>query len=951
MQTRNNRRKTPVTVLALSIGFALQMNAMSAFAQEATPADTAPATSESEDVDTLGTVTVTGYRASLEKALDIKRGEAGVVDAIVAEDIGKFPDLNLAESLQRIPGVVITRDAGEGRNISVRGLPPNFTRVRINGMEAMTTVGSSDQSGGSNRNRSFDFNVFASDLFSQLIVRKTASAELEEGSLGATVDLRTSRPFDYDGFTLATSTTASYGDMSEKTDPRLAALVSNTWADGKFGALLSVAYSDRRTLEEGTGSGRWANGPSNGRFNGCPANPATTPTTSPFPAACGANVFHPRFPRYTLMEHDQQRLGVTAALQFKPTDRTQFSLDALYSKIDASRDESYIEAISFSRGAAAAGSINPNISGKPQTVVRDGVIDSSGALVYGLFDNVDIRSESRHDEWSTVFKQLALEGEHEFTDNFKISGKVGTSSSEHENPIQTTIIMDKYNVDNYSYDYRGDFYKPVLNYGIDPTDGTGWSLAEIRIRPQWVKNDFDTAQLDFNWNISPSFRLKGGIQAKDYEFATKEWRRNSETNAASVPTFADGTRTVPVNLTGLVSLSGISGSPGTWVVPDLDGVANLFDIYSNSGIYALTERAVNTRSVKEEDRGVYLQGDFSIDLGPIPFSGNFGVRYVRTKQSSTGIATTSGAPIASTVTREYSDTLPSMNLVAEIAPDFLIRLGAAKVMARPDLGFLTPGVTVNVSGGARTVTGGNPNLDPNRATTVDLGFEWYFDEGAMLGLGLFYKDIDSFVQPTREVRTYASSGLPASLLDGTGATVNDEFVFTVPVNTPGGPLKGLEANYTQQFTFLPGLWSNLGVQLNYTYVDSQIQYLNSAGVATLKEDLLGLSKHAWNATVFYDGDRFSARASVTNRDDYLLQVTGTEQGFADTGMHGQTGTTTVDASVRWKIDDQWEVSLEGINLTDEVAESWVATSSSSAQLPLDYSETGRQYLLGLRYKF
>ncbi|MDR6842790.1 TonB-dependent receptor [Pseudoxanthomonas sacheonensis] len=931
MQTRNNRRKTPVTVLALSIGFALQMNAMSAFAQEANPADTSPATSatsESEDVDTLGTITVTGYRASLEKALDIKRGEAGVVDAIVAEDIGKFPDLNLAESLQRIPGVVITRDAGEGRNISVRGLGPDFTRVRINGMEALTTVGASDQSGGSNRGRGFDFNVFASDLFSQLIVRKTASAEVEEGSLGATVDLRTSRPFDYDGFTMVTNTQASYGDMAGKTDPRMAALISNTWADGKFGALLSVAYSERRTLEEGTGSGRWAGGTSNGGFN----------AASPFTPALSADTFHPRFPRYTLMEHDQKRIGVTAALQFKPTDRTQFALDALYSKIDATRDESYIEAISFSRGASQGG--------KPQTIVRDGVVDPNGALVYGLFDDVDVRSESRHDEWNTVFKQIGLEGQHEFTDNFKISGKVGTSSSEHENPIQTTIIMDKLNVDGYSYDYRGDMYKPVIDYGIDPTDGTGWTLAEIRIRPQWVKNDFDTAQLDFNWNISPSFRLKGGVQAKDYKFATKEWRRASETSTASIPTFADGTRVVPEDLTELARLRGVSGSPGTWIIPDYDGVANLFDIYSNSGIFALTERAVNTRSVEEEDRGVYLQGEFSTELGSVPLSGNFGVRYVRTKQSSTGIATASGTPVATTVSREYSDTLPSMNLVAEITPDFLIRLGAAKVMSRPGLGSLTPGVTVNVSGGARTVSGGNPNLDPIRAKTVDLGFEWYFQEGAMLGLGLFYKDIESFVQTTRVVLPYSSSGLPASLLDGTGAGVNDDFVFSVPLNTPGGELTGLEANYTQPFTFLPGKWANLGVQLNYTYVDSQIQYLTSTGANSFKTDLTGLSKHSWNATLFYEGKRFSGRISATNRDDFLLQVPATEAGF---DVHGQTGTTTVDASIRWKIDDQWEVSLEGINLTDEVQESWVA--NSGGQLPLDYSETGRQYLLGLRYKF
>ncbi len=917
MHTRSNRRKTPVTLLAASIGLALYVPG--AFAQDAAPTNTTD----------LDTIVVTGYRASVEKALDIKRGEAGVVDAIVAEDVGKFPDLNLAESLQRIPGVVITRDAGEGRNISVRGLGPDFTRVRINGMEALTTVGASDQSGGSNRGRGFDFNVFASDLFSQLIVRKTASAEVEEGSLGATVDLRTARPFDYDGFTFVASGQAAYSEMAAKADPRVAALIANSWADGKFGALLSVAYSEKQTLEEGTGTGRWANGPSNNGFS----------PTSPFTPALSANTFHPRFPRYTQMEHSQERTGITGSLQFKPSDRTEFGLDALYSKIDATRDERYIEAISFSRGASQGG--------KPQTIVKDGYIDpATGALLYGEFDNVDVRSESRHDEWNTVFTQLSLSGSHKFTDDFQISGKVGTSRSEHENPVQTTVIMDKLDVDGYSYDYRGNKWAPVLNYGIDPTNPAGWTLAEIRIRPQYVKNDFDTAQLDFNWNISPGFRLKGGVLAKDYAFQTKEWRRSSE-NVAAAPNFPGGNKIVPIDFTQLASLRGVNGSPGTWVIPDLDAIAAFYDIYSNSGTFAVAERAVNTRTVEEEDRGVYLQGEFSTDLGSIPFSGNFGVRYVRTKQTSTGIATASGTPVASTVSREYSDTLPSLNLVAELTPDFLLRFGAAKVMSRPGLGSLTPGVTVNVAGGARTVSGGNPALDPIRADTYDLSAEWYFQEGAMLSLGLFFKDIESFVQTTREVRSYASSGLPASLLDGTGAGVNDDFVFSVPVNTPGGDLKGLEANYTQPFTFLPGKWSNLGVQLNYTYVDSQIQYLTAAGGNSLNTDLTGLSKHSWNATLFYEGQTFSGRISATNRDDYLIQVPGTEQGFTS-DVHGQNGNTFIDASIRYTISDQLELSLEGINLTNEASETWVGANS---RLPLDYSETGRQYMLGLRYKF
>ena len=207
MNTRDIRRKTPVTLLAASIGLVLSMP--SAFAQDAA-ATPEPAGQATE----LDTVVVTGYRASLERAIDIKRGEVGMVDAIVAQDIGKFPDLNLAESLQRIPGVVISRDGGEGRQITVRGLGPDFTRVRINGMEALSTVGSSDGQGGTNRSRNFDFNVFASDLFSQLVVRKTASADVDEGSLGATVDLRTARPFDYDGFTAVTNVQASYNDQA-----------------------------------------------------------------------------------------------------------------------------------------------------------------------------------------------------------------------------------------------------------------------------------------------------------------------------------------------------------------------------------------------------------------------------------------------------------------------------------------------------------------------------------------------------------------------------------------------------------------------------------------------------------------------------------------------------------------------------------------------------------------
>src|SRR5690606_16430630 len=290
----------------------------------------APGPDEATSVDEI---VVTGFRSSLAAALNEKRNAAEAIDVILAEDIADFPDLNLAGAIQRIPGVAITRAAGEGRNSSVRGLGPDFTRIRINGMEALGTTGGTDSSGGTNRGRGFDFNVFASDLFNSITVRKSASADTEEGSLGATVDLEVARPFDYNGFAFAASGQIGWNDLSESNDPRGAFLISNTWANGTFGALLSVAYSGREAIEEGHSTVRWQGG-----------NVGTGPGA--------VNAFTPRLPRYGILEHDQERLGVTASLQWRPADSTLITLDALYSDFSATRFEHFLQAPDFSAGGA-----------------------------------------------------------------------------------------------------------------------------------------------------------------------------------------------------------------------------------------------------------------------------------------------------------------------------------------------------------------------------------------------------------------------------------------------------------------------------------------------------------------------------------------------------------------------------------------------------------------------
>ncbi|MCD9032729.1 TonB-dependent receptor [Luteimonas sp. Y-2-2-4F] len=921
-------KKTPVTLLAAAIALALQMGAPAARAQAPPPAEAPPPPPPGPAATDLDVVRVTGYRASLERAVDIKRGEAGVVDAIVAEDIADFPDLNLAESLQRIPGVSITREGGEGRNISVRGLGPQFTRVRINGIEGLATGGGTDTSGGVNRGRAFDFNTFASELFTQLLVRKTSAAEVEEGSLGATVDLRTARPFDYDGFNMAIGGQMGYSDLAGEYDPRATFLVSNTFADDRFGALLSVAYTDRTVLEEGSDSVRWSNGPSNGGFH----------PDSPFAQANDADVFHPRIPRYNSFRHEQERLGVTGSLQFRPGDRTELTLDGLYARFDANRWQDNINAVSFSRSG----------DGKPQTIVRDGVVDERGNLVYGVFDNVDVRSEGRYDEQTTEFRQLNLAVRHDFTDALRLDVLAGRAESTYDNPIQTTVIADKFNVQGYTWDYRGNDRLPAFGYGsLDPTDPDGWTLSEIRLRPQWVENTLETASADLSWIASPFFTLKGGVNRKEYRFDSREWGRGTPPG--------NRVETVPAGLMDSATLANLmrqfhiaAGGAGSAVVPDVAAFARFLGIHDNEGLFAvydnLNSLAANNRQVTEKALGYYLQGDFNFDLGHVPVRGNVGVRRVETELTSDGWSIVGGVPTPTRVVHEYSDTLPSLNVAFELTPDVVVRVAAAEVMSRPNLGFLNPGATVSVAGGARTVTTGNPRLDPFRAKTLDLGVEWYFGEGALLSVGAFYKDIDSYVQTSRETRPYHTSGLPESLIAGTGATVDDEFVFQQPLNTPGGDLKGVEIGYQQPFTFLPGFWRDFGTQLNYTYVDSEIQYLSSTGAPSARGPMVGLSKNAWNATLYYDNGTFSARVSAAYRDEYLNQIPGRE----GSDMEGTKSNTTVDASLSYNINDNFSISLEGLNLTDEWSDLWI---DSFGDRSVSYTHTGRQYLLGFRYRF
>ncbi len=880
--------------------------------------------------NTVEEVLVTGsFRDSLNNALNIKKNQNGFVDAIVASDIAEFPDNNLAESLQRVPGVAIQRSGGEGRGITVRGLGPTFTTVRLNGMETISTTGSTDAVGGNNRGRGFDFNTFSSDLFSSLTVRKTNSAEVQEGSLGATVDLKAAQPFDYDGFVFSASGQLGYNDLSEENDPSAAFLVSNTFADGKFGALFSLSYSERKIQDEGTSTGRWSKAAGD-RFNRIQLEGSASPTV--IPASHEVNsAFHPRLPRYDSYQHELERVGSSLSLQFRPTDSTEISVDNLWAKFDSTREETFFSTVL--NGTIGSNANNPTMN----MIVRDYEIQD-GNLVYADIDNARLWSENRFDDMSTDFAQTTVSLKQDFTDSFRMKAMIGTTKSDYDNPIQNTVIMIA-NGQDFTFDYR-DYDSPVLTFGDNAYNKASWVTSSIRQRPQSTLNENDAGNIAFEFDASESLKLKAGVDYKDFSFETDENRINEGTQGVNIQSNPDYIREYDSGL----------GDGRPWLIPNRALIMSENNLFSA----ALTPQWANKFAISETTTGVYAQVDFNFELGAVPVRGDVGVRRFDTDQTAAGY---DNKGVEVSVDHSYSDTLPSLNVVVEPFEDFLIRAAASDGIARAGLGALAPSTNVSVSGNAFTVSSGNPYLEPTKARSYDLGFEWYFSEGASVGLTLFKKELDSFAQTARKSTTYTQliqdlglslDTMKAACGTNPSCTADAEWGYSAQVNSPGGDLDGYEISYQQPFTFLPGIWGNFGFIGSYTSVESDLDYLNATDITKVDRTspLVNLSDETYAATIYYEQDNFGGRVSMVSRSDYLTTAVGRNDNYEE----GTNGTLNVDASVNYSFNDQWKVTLEALNLTDEADDQWVGNMDSNERLSY-YHQTGRQYYIGVQYKY
>lgn len=972
-------------VSLFSLGIALSWT-QAAFAQQ----EPQQAEQQAGEQPASPDIIVTGFRTSLANALAEKRVEAAAVDTILAEDIGKFPDANLAESMQRLPGVSLTRgDGGEGKNITVRGLAAEFTRVRINGMEGSSQTGASDAYGGSNNGRSFDFSVFPSEIFTSLTVRKTPSANIEEGSLGATVDLAAPHPLDSKKDFVVTATARGiYNSVAKEVDPRISGLISKTFADGTFGILASGSYGRRHTRDVGYSAVLVLPPSVNGGFcspigvTPINPNPATNASRGTTATMCstdnprtgsveawnevmsrrggpnnlpGEGAFFPRLPRYLDSQQDAKRYGGSLSFQWQPDENTNVILDGLYSKFDVLRYDSYISGLSFARSASN--------SGQPMVSIRDVEINDKGSVLYGLYDGVDIRSERWMDDFSTTFKQANLSFEHRFSDSFKLSGLAGISRSKLDQRFRGWVNLDSNDADGFSVDFRDNRTFPTIGFGIDVANPNNFTyapgLANGTVFGTWGGSKLDrtttnkTVGLDAEWDVTDGFKVTVGGQ----------WRVSDyHADALAIDPALRGTQQLPagtsvadisMQIKGLDKLLGY-GAPASWAAADIDKWRKAVG-YDDVAWWCGAECGSGDSGVKETIKSAYGMVTFNTqDVLPFTIRGDAGVRYVHTDQYSFGRIPVNAPPGSRYPTigqlaeadRSYDDWLPSVNVVAELTTDLQLRLSAARVMSRPQLAPLIPSSGVDAVGRRGSIN--NPFLDPIRASTYDAALEWYFASGSLLSVAYFRKNIETYIQSISSLIPFNELGLPDSLLANSNTRPEELFTINRLTNTPGGTLEGVEVNAQAPLRFLPGFLSNFGVLGSVTLVKSSINYVleSTNGVPTLtsNDDLVGLSRKSISGTLYYEDSKFSARVTGNYRSSFIRTI---PSGALYSDYIGNEPTFFMDFSASYQITPQVRFLVEAQNLTDETNVQYIDSERRDSLFAL---RNGRTITLGVNFR-
>ena len=831
-------------------------------------AATAQAVAEETSTEVTGekqlpSVVVTGKRASLMSAQEIKRDRAEIVDSVVAEDINKLPDFNVTDALQRITGVQILRDRGEGSGVTIRGLTQMETL--LNGREVFTA--------GMGRN--LDFADFPSELVSSINVYKTSSANQIEGGVGGTIDLRTRRPFDFRGREFAGSARLIHGDLVDRSQPQFSLLASDRWktaGSGEFGALVHLAHQKRAWREDQKSAG----------------NPLSRNNLIP-----GQTVIAPNGTSETTSFGDRERNAGSLVLQWRPSKTLELYAEGNYTEFLTRQDSHQINVSASPTFAAGSATVFPGTNDLRSITWTNAPV----SILSFARDTVDrTRQIAIGGRWTD--QALTLKADVSHTSSYNnlffsgptLGGRVANFTQDLSGRIPATAISGTDLLNPANLQYSG------ISYRTRPFDG-GLTTAQLDGEYQLEGHRFiDTLSAGIRLARRSASNVPGLIQAdatvRGVSAADKPEfvMTNPYTdffpgeNTTSIRNFLVGNLATARNAIGLRNAFGI-----TTPIPAAASPLGLWDI-------------------REETQSAYLMA--RLKASDLPLDGNAGMRVVRTHEKVSGAqsvpATGAITPINTDST--YTDYLPSLNLRYQLKDGLYLRGAASKTITRPDFNQLSPSLTLvrnTVNPSLNQGSGGNPNLDPIRSNNLDVAVERYFSPTTSVYATGFLKKVDGFVTTVSSPETFEG----------------EVYQVSRPQSTSNARIKGIEVGYQQFFDFLPGWMNGLGIQANYTYVDSKA--LNSVSGGNLP--LQNLSRNSANLVGMYEKGKMSARIAYNWRDKFLSGVTNVV-GVGSLPIYTK-GYGWLDASFTYRVNNHLTLALEGTNLLRTVRTAYYGTET------------------------
>ncbi len=920
----------------------------------------AQTTSEGEGDDSE--IVVTGFRASVASAIEIKRSSNLIADIVSADDIAGLPDVSIAESLARLPGVSSQRTGGQASAINIRGLSQDLVSATLNGREQVATSG----------NRTIEFEQYPSELLSTAAVYKTPTASLVEGGIAGKVDLRTVRPLDNSqAFTGQVNIRGIYNDRAKQSPDvssqgyRASGSLQLKLADDTLGIALGYA----RLFQPNVAT-RFVqfDFPSPGN-NGSP--------TRDLDGNGRPDSFNFGFEGIQFGGREI-RDGAVGVIQWQPNDKLSILIDSYYSRFKSNVKRRGFRAFSTQSG--------DNTVQNP-VVVNDALVGGlftnqigSNGFGFALGTELVNQDEGRKDELYTIGGNVGYEFSDRVKASFDVSYSRGTSffnnSGVNVRPFAQTATGLR-RADQIpgliSVDYRlnGLQLPTIRSISTDFTDTTA-AGGGFLLDGQFLVPQRDTDKL---FAAAADFVIDNGEEnfIDRISFGGRYAKRDGDRIVTSFNTF--NIPGAPLELpSSLVSLSGFRGAFANaglpnFAVVDINGAFNLaFD--NKFGTRQPTDQNAfdftidQSFQIDEETIAGYGQIDFSTIAGSLPFRGNIGVRVVHTDQSSTVLfadPNLTDNPATPPPVREnrrpvtrgktFTDFLPSANLILELSRHDLLRLSATRQISRPRFVDLRGSISVNTgSDGNTSGNGGNPQLDPFKANQFDFSYEHYFGRTGILSAAAFYKDLRSFiVNGTIPNFNFVANGITPPPINGTNPPQpgNPVGSFSSPINGRGGYVYGFEFSFSKSFAELPAPLDGLGVILNYAYSRSNLNFPSSTSGRTINLPLPGLSKHVFSPTLYYEKAGFGARVSGRYRSSFVSPQIGISELILTSAPE-----TVIDAQLSYEFPE--ESVLHGLkllaqanNLTDEPTRTYFGQQAQTGTI----QKFGRTFLLGATFKF